>query len=234
MTPAVELRNVGLTAGHKILLRDVSASFGTGELVALIGRNGAGKSTLLRSIAGIHGGYTGTISIMGNPNPDAAQRARSMAYVATGRIRLQAMRVSELVALGRAPLTGWAGRLCDADRRAIAEAMDLTGVTSMASRAIDTLSDGEAQRVMIARAIAQDTPVIMLDEPTSYLDIPARVELCRLLRTLADNGRCVIFTTHELDLASTYASTIALLHDRTLLTGSPASIAPAISCAFSL
>lgn len=232
--PAILLRDVSVTAGGRTLLRDASATFAPGELVALIGRNGAGKSTLLRSIAGLHKGFSGTIALMGDPAPTPARRAHAMAYVATGRIRLQSMRVSELVALGRAPLTGWAGRLSATDREAIDRAMDMTGVTPMANRAIDTLSDGEAQRVMIARAIAQDTPIIMLDEPTSYLDIPARVELCRLLRSLADNGRCILFTTHELDLASTYSSTIALIHDSSLLTGSPDSMATAISSAFSL
>ncbi len=234
MIPAVELCNVTLHAGKRLLLRNASAAIGCGQLVALLGRNGTGKSTLLRSIAGLHRSYSGTISLLGNSNPTPAQRALTMAYVATGRIRLQSMRVRELVSLGRAPLTGWSGHLSPKDHEAVANAMKLTGITPMADRSIDTLSDGEAQRVMIARAIAQDTPVIMLDEPTSYLDIPARIELCRLLRSLADSGKCVIFTTHEIDLVKDFATNIALIHNQSLFFDTPKAINSIISSAFSI
>ncbi|MBR0360506.1 MAG: ABC transporter ATP-binding protein, partial [Clostridia bacterium] len=117
-----------------------------------------------------------------------------------------------LVAIGRSPYTNWMGHLTAADEEAVMRAMTIAGVAHMADRRVDTMSDGECQRVMIARALAQDTRVILLDEPTAFLDLPNRYELCTLLSRLAhDEGKCIIFSTHELDIALSLADSIALV-----------------------
>ena len=124
----------------------------------------------------------------------------------------EAMTARELVALGRAPYTDWMGRLTAEDNAAVERAIEVVGIAELADRYIDTLSDGECQRVMIARALAQQTPVILLDEPTAFLDMPNRYELCTLLRRIAhDQGKCIVFSTHELDIALSLADNIALV-----------------------
>ena len=138
--------------------------------------------------------------------------ARRTAFVTTDKVRVANMRCEDLVALGRAPYTNWIGRLQDVDRRIVARSLSLVGMESFAGKCMDTLSDGECQRVMIARALAQQTPVILLDEPTAFLDMPNRYELCELLRRLAhDEGKTVLFSTHELDIATNCCDTIALI-----------------------
>lgn len=217
---AVELRD--LTLGHASaapLVSCASASFAPATLTALIGRNGSGKSTLLRTLAGLSASYSGTILIGGDDlrSLPSSALARRMAFVSTRRIRVPSMSAREVAAMGRAPWTGWTGRLSDADSRAVDAAMQTAGIASLAGRPVDTLSDGEAQRVMIARAIAQATPLMLLDEPTSFLDLPGRFELASMLRTLAhDHHRCIIFSTHELDLALSCADMIAIIGDNTI------------------
>lgn len=231
---AVELQRLSLGFPGRELLTDVSARFRMGQLVALIGRNGSGKSTLMREIAGIGHRHSGVIKLSGIDNPSSQERARIVSFVGTRRVRVQSMRVRELVGLGRSPMTNWVGRLTDDDRRAIDRAMTLTGIVAFADRPLDSLSDGEAQRAMIARAVAQDTPLILLDEPTSFLDLPGRVELCRMLQDLTSQGKCVIFTTHELELAKQFADLIALIDIPDLVTGLPTEMAEMINRKFGL
>jgi iron complex transport system ATP-binding protein len=122
------------------------------------------------------------------------------------------------VALGRAPYTNWIGRLQAVDREIVADALAKVGMSDFARKTMDRMSDGECQRVMIARALAQQTPVILLDEPTAFLDMPNRYELCRLLQRLAhDEQKAIIFSTHELDIASKMCDAIALIDTPTLL-----------------
>lgn len=231
---AVELQSLSLGFPGRELLTDVSATFCMGELVALIGRNGSGKSTLMREIAGIGHRHSGTIKISGIADLSSQERARFVSFVGTQRVRVQSMKVRELVELGRSPMTDWIGRLTEADHQAIERAMTLTGISVFADRSLDSLSDGEAQRAMIARAVAQDTPVILLDEPTSFLDLPGRVELCRMLRELTSQGKCVIFTTHELELAKQFADRIALIDTPDLVAGFPSEMATVINRRFGL
>lgn len=202
-----------------MLIESVSVTFGSGALTALIGRNGAGKSTLLRAMAGLNDRYTGQILLCGEDlaSLSPAARARRLALVTTGRTRIPGMRCSEVVAAGRAPYTGLAGRLSDADRALADEALRTVGMEDYASRTMDTMSDGECQRIMIGRALAQDTPVMLLDEPTSFLDMPARYELATMLRDLAHTrNRCVVFSTHELDIALRMCDSVALVADHTI------------------
>lgn len=210
----IELSNLTIGYGRRVLLGDVTATIPSGSLTALIGRNGTGKSTLLRAIAGIGAPYSGQISVGGTPvsGMSARQRAEAMAFVSTGRTRIPNLRCCDVVAIGRAPYTDWIGRMSAADRAIVERSLAAVGMESYAHRTMDRMSDGECQRVMIARALAQSTPVILLDEPTSFLDMPARYELCSLLSRLAhQEGKCILFSTHELDIALSLCDSVALI-----------------------
>lgn len=210
----IQLSNISLAFGERTLIEGATTHFECGEMVALLGRNGTGKSTLLRAIAKLGEVAKGDIIVDGKAISDIDIRtfARLVAFVNTERIDIDSMRAYDLVAIGRSPYTDWMGRLTKNDREIIERSMQITGVDKLAERMVETLSDGECQRVMIARALAQDTPVILLDEPTAFLDLPNRYELCTLLSRLAhDEGKLILFSTHELDIALTLADSIALV-----------------------
>lgn len=212
----IEIKDITLGFDGRTLISGASATFPDGTLTALIGRNGSGKSTLLRCIAGFGKPASGSVHVDGKnlQTLTTGQRARSLAFVGTTRIRVPNLTCREAVAMARAPYTNWIGRLSDADNRAVDQALELVGMTDMASRTLNTLSDGERQRVMTARAVAQETRNILLDEPTSFLDLPSRNAHVSLLRDIAANqGKTIIFSTHELNLAQTMAHNIALVDD---------------------
>ena len=224
----IRLENISLGYGARRLLEGVTTHFEAGTLTALIGRNGAGKSTLLRALAGLEPLQAGAITIGGTPiaELDGAEAARRVAFVATDKVRIANLPCEDLVALGRAPYTNWIGRLQDVDREIVADALAKVGMSDFARKTMDRMSDGECQRVMIARALAQQTPVILLDEPTAFLDMPNRYELCRLLQRLAhDEQKAIIFSTHELDIASKMCDSIALIDTPHLLNQSAAEMA---------
>ena len=205
----IRLDNISLSYGSRTILRDVSLHLGKGELCALVGRNGAGKSTLLRALTS-----NNSTLIDGTPlgklSPE--KMAQSVAIVTTERIRIENLLVEDLVAMGRAPYTNWVGHLQDIDRQIVREAIEMVGLADFAKRETSSLSDGELQRAMIARAIAQQTPVILLDEPTAFLDIPTRFEVCRLLADLAHKeGKCILFSTHDLDSAMPVCDSVAII-----------------------
>ena len=211
----IELKNISLGYDNKqILLKDVSATFSSGTTTALIGRNGSGKSTLLRAIIGSQPLMNGNIVLNGTDIKDttALQLARQVAFVTTERVRISNLACRDVVALGRAPYTNWIGRMQKDDELVVMQSLEKVGMESYAFRTMDKMSDGECQRVMIARALAQATPIILLDEPTSFLDMPNRYELCHLLADLAHKeNKCIIFSTHELDIAKSVCDTIALI-----------------------
>lgn len=216
----IKLNDITLSFGSRKLIEHASAHFECGRMTALLGRNGTGKSTLLRAIASLGEVQGGAIEIGGRELSDLsnADLARMVAFVNTERVSVEAMTAYDLVAVGRSPYTDWSGRLRSSDHEAIERSIRIAGVEHLADRYVDTLSDGECQRVMIAKALAQDTPAILLDEPTSYLDMPNRYELCTLLGRLAhDEGKCVLFSTHELDIALTLSDSIALVDTPQLL-----------------
>ncbi len=224
----ISIRNLTIGFGKRTLLKNVDTDIKGGTLTALIGRNGSGKSTLLRAIAGLNGEFSGEISICGRQISDMPPRimAKSLALVTTGRTRIPDLRCRDVAALGRAPYTDWIGRLRSKDIEIVDNALKSVGMYEYADRTMDKMSDGECQRIMIARAIAQSTPVILLDEPTSFLDMPNRYELCSLLRSLAHNdGKCILFSTHELDIAMQMCDNIILLDNPTLYNLPPAQLA---------
>ena len=205
----IRLENISLSYGSRTILRDVSLHLAKGELCALVGRNGAGKSTLLRALTSNAATHIDGVA-MRDISPE--KLAQSISIVTTERIRIENMLVEELVAMGRAPYTNWVGHLQDVDRQIVGEAITLVGLTEFAKRDISTLSDGELQRAMIARAIAQQTAIILLDEPTAFLDIPTRFEVCRLLADLAHKeGKTILFSTHDLDSALPVCDSFAII-----------------------
>ena len=210
----IQLEHLTLGYEQRTLLEGVSTTFRRGELTALIGRNGTGKSTLLRALVGLGEVSSGVIRLGGDPLSSIAPEAlaRRIAFVTTERVRIANLRCRDVVALGRAPYTNWIGRMQEEDRAAVEEALQQVGMEAYADRTMDRMSDGECQRVMIARALAQATPIILLDEPTSFLDLPSRYELGELLRRLAhEEQKCILFSTHELDIARTMCDSIALV-----------------------
>ena len=210
----IRLENISLSYGSRTILRDVSLHLRAGELCALVGRNGAGKSTLLRALTS----HQNTI-INGSPlhNLSPEQLAQSVAIVTTERIRIENLLVEDLVAMGRAPYTNWVGHLQDVDREIVGKAIEVVGMADFVGRDTSSLSDGELQRVMIARAIAQQTPIILLDEPTAFLDIPTRFEVCRLLADLAHKeSKCILFSTHDVDAALPVCDSFAIIENEEL------------------
>ena len=205
----IRLENISLSYGSRTILRDVSLHLAKGELCALVGRNGAGKSTLLRALTSNDATLIDGVS-MRDLSPE--KLAQSVAIVTTERIRIENMLVEDLVAMGRAPYTNWVGHLQEVDRQVVSEAIEMVGLADFAKRDISTLSDGELQRAMIARAIAQQTAIILLDEPTAFLDIPTRFEVCRLLADLAHKeGKTILFSTHDLDSALPVCDSFAII-----------------------
>ncbi|MCM1369347.1 MAG: ABC transporter ATP-binding protein [Candidatus Amulumruptor caecigallinarius] len=210
----IEFRNFSIGYGKRQLLSKINEKIPDGKLTALIGRNGSGKSTLLRAIARLNTHYEGEILMNGESQSamTPAQLAKNLAYVSTERTRIPNLQCRDVVAIGRAPYTNWIGNLQDNDHEIVERSLSSVGMLEFADKTMDRMSDGECQRVMIARALAQSTPIIILDEPTSFLDLPNRFELCSLLADLAHKeGKCILFSTHELDIALSLCDDIALI-----------------------
>ncbi len=200
-----------------------------GELACLIGPNGSGKTTLIRTISSMQKPLAGQVYILDRDTGhlNRKERSRMLSLVLTGQQVPGNMKVHELVSLGRYPHTGWFARLSSSDLDQINQAMEITGILKFADRSVITLSDGERQKVMVARALAQDTPVILLDEPTAHLDIPNRVSIMILLKKLAqETGKAILLSTHELELALQAADRLWLIReDKTAIGGTPEELA---------
>ena len=214
----IELRHLrtGYTERRRsvVISPDLSLSIRPGEIVMLMGPNGSGKSTLMHTMAGLLPPLAGEVQLGEKPLSSLTMKevARQLSLVLTERIPAGNMDVWEVVTIGRYPYTGFRGVLSTEDKRICEEALATCRLTELRERIFDTLSDGEKQRVMIARALAQETPLILLDEPTAHLDLPSRLEVTTMLRTLAHKlGKSILISTHELDLALGWADTIWLL-----------------------
>jgi iron complex transport system ATP-binding protein len=187
-------------------------SIHAGKLICLLGPNGAGKSTLLRTLSGLQHPLSGSIRVGDSTRLNPARLARLISLVLTDPVKNSNLTVHHLVSLGRYPYSGWLGKLDPIDLEVVARALAATGMESYADRKMSTLSDGESQKVMLARALAQDTPLMMLDEPTAHLDLPSRIQLMQLLHRLAgQTGKGILVSTHELDLALQVADEVWLL-----------------------
>jgi iron complex transport system ATP-binding protein len=205
--------SVGYPGSGKAVAAGLDLDLQAGELVCLLGPNGAGKSTLIRTLAGLQDPLAGRILWEGAERPaDPVEWARRAAIVLTERVQGGNLSVYDLAALGRHPHTGWSGRLASKDREAVDAALRASGADPLRHRLFDTLSDGEKQKAMLARALAQEPALLLLDEPTAFLDLPRRVEVMRTLRALARaQGRAVLLSTHDLDLALRAADRLWLL-----------------------
>ncbi|TKG93836.1 ABC transporter ATP-binding protein [Puteibacter caeruleilacunae] len=196
-----------------------------GELTCLLGPNGAGKSTLLRSLSGFQPTISGEIEILGKKLGDYTEKelSRYIGVVLTDKCEVRNLSVYELVSMGRSPYTGFWGKLSSNDKSIIEDALKMTGMLNFKHRFLQDLSDGERQKVMIAKALVQETPVIFLDEPTAFLDLPSKVEIMQLLHRLArETGKLIFLSTHDLDLALQIADRIWLMDKgNELMIGTP-------------
>lgn len=186
------------------IAQNIDLSLEKGKLIALIGANGIGKSTLLRTITGIQKPLSGTV-LLNEKNIhelDALTLAQNLSVVLTEKLPPSNLTVWELIALGRQPYTNWIGTLTDTDIAKINEAITLTQIEHLTSKRHYEISDGQLQIVLIARALAQDTPLIILDEPTTHLDLLHKVVLFKLLKKLTqETEKCILFSTHDIDMA---------------------------------
>lgn len=195
-----------------------------GEMVCLIGPNGCGKSTLLRTLSGLQPPLSGRVKINGQiiQKISAAERAQLISLVLTDRVEIENATVRSIVAMGRHPYSNWWGTLSVEEVEKVNDAIRLVHLEKKANQLLTELSDGEKQRVMIAKAFVQDTPVIMLDEPTAHLDLPNRVEIMLLLHRLAHrSGKAILLSTHELDMALQAADRIWLMTEKGIEEGVP-------------
>ena len=218
--------SIGYTVSGKpqALLSSVSLQASKGELVALIGRNGAGKSTLLRTLTKQLPPLSGKINILGREleKYSMSRYAKHVSFVSTEVVKVNNLRVIDLVALGRFPHTNWLGKLQPGDQYIVDDAIASVGLTHLTYKNSNQISDGERQRVMIARAIAQDTPVIILDEPTAFLDITNRYEIVELmLRLSRKKNKTILFSSHDLSITLQEADKIWLMNDKNILQGAP-------------
>ena len=218
LPPTIQLHD--LSTGYrsrreeKVISQHLELSIAPGEVVMLMGPNGSGKSTLMHTMAGLLPPLSGEVIISGKPLSSLKMKelARLLSLVLTERIPAGNMSISDIVAVGRYPYTGFRGSLRPEDKVVIREALTACHLDGMQECLYSTLSDGEKQRVMIARALAQETPLILLDEPTAHLDLPSRLEVTTMLRSLARSlGKSILISTHELDLALGWADTIWLM-----------------------
>ena len=227
----ISLQNLSTGYKHKssvkVVAEGINASLKGGELTCLVGVNGIGKSTLLRTLSAFIPPISGQISLMQKPLSDYTDKelAKVIGVVLTDKLDVQNLQVEELVGLGRSPYTGFWGTLTDEDKAIVQDAIRQVGITSLQHRMVQTLSDGERQKVMIAKALAQQTPIIFLDEPTAFLDYPSKVELMQLLLRLAHTmGKTVFLSTHDLEIALQLADTVWLMEPDRLNIGTPKAL----------
>lgn len=212
-------------ADKTVIAQDLNLELHAHELVCLVGPNGVGKSTLLRTLTGLQPALGGTLLIQGKPLEKYNNKAlaKLISVVLTAPVQVGAMKVRNLVGLGRFPFTGLFDSRNPEDDAAVQTALEMTGAESLAERFVHELSDGERQRVMIARALAQEPMLLVLDEPTAFLDLPGRVATMQLMRELAHtHGKAVLASTHDLDQAMHLADRMWLMgKDGAILQGAP-------------
>jgi len=209
---------------RRVLLPPIKGTANKGELIAVIGKNGIGKSTLLRTITGLQHFISGNMTLDGKSLIEypRIQLASKVGYISTEIVKVSNMRVCDLVSLGRFPYTNWLGRISDADEKAINEAIIKTGMTEFRERPISELSDGERQKAMIAMLLAQDTNLLVMDEPTAFLDISSKFEIIHLMHELTrSREKTIVFSTHDFATAVSQADKIWLLKNQGLLEGAP-------------
>ena len=208
---SISTNNLSIGYGEAVVQSDLSFSLYEGEMVCMLGPNGCGKSTLLRTLAALQPPLGGESRVESRKSKVESQKA--IALVLTERLSLENTTVHDVVAMGRYPYTSFLGGLTDEDEAIIAQSLQQVGFDQPVGRSsFNAHSDGEKQRILIAKALAQQTPIILLDEPTAHLDLPHRILVLRLLRQLAhEQGKTILISTHELDLALALSDRILLM-----------------------
>jgi len=225
----IELKNltVGYRSTKKVIpvLQNINVNLQKGEMVCLVGENGIGKSTLLRTLAGIQPGLEGQVIINGKNIEDfrIQELSKIISLVLTDRIFAGNLKVDELVSLGRHPYTNWLGNLTPEDQDKITWAIEISDIKNIREKPINELSDGQFQKVLIARALAQDGDIIILDEPTAHLDLPNKISILKLLKDLSDHtGKSILMATHELEFGFQMADRIwMVLKNEKFISGVP-------------
>lgn len=227
----LETANISIGYSSKkedtIVASNINLSLEKGKLIALIGANGIGKSTLLRTLTAIQKPIAGTVLLNENNlfdlNP--LSLAQSLSVVLTEKLPPSNLTVWELIALGRQPYTNWIGKLTDTDKAKINEAIALTQIGHLISKKHYEISDGQLQIVLIARALAQDTPLIILDEPTTHLDLLNKVVLFKLLKKLTqETQKCILFSTHDIDMAIQLSDEIIIMTPENVIQDQPCNL----------
>lgn len=233
MSTTILLSTTNLSIGYSTkkektcIAQNLNLELQTGKLIALIGANGIGKSTLLRTLTGIQKPLSGTVVLNGKEiqNYTPIEFAQNLSLVLTEKLPPSNLTVFELVALGRQPYTNWIGTLSAADLEKINQAIQLTQIEHLANKKHYEISDGQLQKVLIARALAQDTPLIILDEPTTHLDLLHKVSLFKLLKKLAsETQKCILLSTHDLDLAIQLSDEIIVMTEENVIQDQPCNL----------
>lgn len=210
--------------GREAVVEPVTLKLNPGSFICIIGRNGAGKSTLMRTLSGLQPSLSGHVYLNGHSVHalSVQERAQAISVVTTDRVSSPGLLARDVIELGRQPYTNWRGQLTKNDHDIISEAISRAGVERLSAKPFDSLSDGERQRIMIARALAQTSKIMILDEITAFLDLPGRVEMMVLLRRHAEQtGKIVLLSSHDLELSLELAGELWILNESQLSFGTP-------------
>lgn len=227
------LKTINLSIGYTskkettVIKENINLTLNSGKLITLIGGNGIGKSTLIKTITSIIPKLSGEVILNNNKlenyNPEAL--AQNLSIVTTEKLPISNLTVSELIALGRHPYTNWLGNLTENDLKNIEYAIELTNIQHIANKNSSEISDGQLQKVMIARALAQNTPLIILDEPTTHLDLFHKVSVFKLLKKLAhETQKCILLSTHDLDLAIQLSDEMIVMTEELCIQDEPCNL----------
>lgn len=221
----LHLHDLSVGYASKTIAKDINLTLGGGKLVCLLGQNGVGKSTLLRTLSNLQAPLSGNTHL-GDKDIESLDRrelATKLGIITTEKIGMSNMTVRELVALGRYPYTNWIGQESEEDTQKIEEAISRCRINYIAQSKLAAISDGQFQKAMVARVLAQDTDIILMDEPTAHLDVVNRVEMFQLLQTIKkETGKSILISTHELDLSMQFADELWLMNfNAPIMTGSP-------------
>ncbi|MBQ5938187.1 MAG: ABC transporter ATP-binding protein [Bacteroidaceae bacterium] len=223
----ISLQKLTVGYGEKAILSDINQTLEPGRLVCLLGSNGVGKSTILRTLAGFLQPLAGKVLLDDKDlsSLSLSQRSKAVSIVLTERVEVPYMKVADLVGMGRSPYTGFFGTLTKEDKAIVGEAIEMVGIGNLAERTIDTLSDGERQKAFLAKALAQQTPIILLDEPTAFLDFHAKISTLRLMQKLAhETDKTILMSTHDVEMALRLSDILWIVQDGEIHTGTTASL----------
>ncbi len=221
---ALEIQNLQIGYNQKVVAKDINFKTHYGALVGIVGVNGVGKSTLLKTIANLQDAIKGNILLKGVPfeNYNAVQLAQEISIVLTETVAFKNLTVYELIALGRQPYTNWIGTLTEKDKSKVSDIITLLQLEQLTAQKCFMLSDGQLQRVMIARALAQDTAIILLDEPTTHLDLYHKVQILKLLKKITqETNKTILYTSHEIEMSLQLCDQLLLLKDTNSPFGKP-------------